>query len=605
MAGTTTRKNSSLQLDKEGKLKLRLIQAATGSDLVGKRLALAFAQELKEPTPEEVAACRTLLEGSREKPLTVMSYHPGLTHCRDLVEELGAGSTIIALPGVVDDPLRHNRSWIVAKKLHDPAKISLSTDDEQLKVQPGNELILFADRSPAMPDAVKWAVLNCHEYSHVDIVNQIQKEKLEVLIVVTYNTATRLFWQYAIADVHRQFCYVIVANVAELGGSGVFAPFRRIGLERNAELGAGGQVFGSKGTAELEVFIDLEIGELRRLREEFARHGFRAAAVVEARQSIYTPMVPSEHFMDTFDRGPGEPECEVTDIPTEWNCADPRVAIAQLESMNYAAYYETRYRLRKDPRCGEFEELLQFRLRELELRCQGKERTSSGALLDFLLLPEVFVPRSFLPALQDFSDRMQCIVIAGVDYPDTEDANECMILQPCRESVTYRKVTRSQYDAKTDGKDGRFPMLRGTKLFRFVSQEGRGFGVLICYDFSHFDLMWKLNLERRTTPLDAIFIVAHNPFGDLYRSCCIADSHRFYQYIVMCNVSTFGGSGIFAPIRTEGARQVLLDAGKGVETIAMGQLRLAKLQESRDARDQDLHEKRFMRRPGVFQRRWP
>lgn len=316
--------------------------------------------------------------------------------------------------------------------------------------------------------------------------------------------------------------------------------------------------------------------------------------------------------MQTVDREAGPPRIDnVLDVPTDWNLTEPRVALSQLRHMGadaYDVYYETMYRIRQRPACGAFEYLLLFKLLELEARCRQLGEAKSNSLLDLLVLPEVFVPRSFLPTLQGFSNRMGAIIVAGIDYPDggeEENANECVIIRPYQRPFEYRKITRSQYDACRSENGDRMPMCRGSNLVRFVNEYGRGFGVLICYDFSHFDLPWNLNLSGRETPLDLIVVVAHNPFGDLYRACCIADSHRFYQYIVMSNVSKFGGSGIFAPSRRLGARQVLMEAGKEVETISLTELDLDGLISSRQMRDQELHGGLFMRRPGVFQTRWP
>jgi Predicted amidohydrolase len=536
-----------------------------------------------------------------------MSFHPGLSGCEEVLEKLALDRTIVGLMGV--DSVRHNSTLLATSgTLIRQEKISLSSDDEDLQVKRGRELNMFGPTAEHNQDAVSWAVLNCHDYTHVDILRVIQARRIEVLVVVTYNSATRLYWQYAVSDVHRLFCYVVIANVAELGGSGVFAPFRRIGQERNAQIGSGGQVFGARGAGEFQVNISLNIGELRSMRREFAEYGFKAPAIVSTRGSIYTPMVPSEHYMDTFDRKSGPPPLgSVTDVPNDWNLTKPRVAIAQLNDIGLEAYIQTRYRIRQHESCSEFEYMLSVKLLELEARCRQVGVTESKTLLDLLVFPEVFIPRSFAPTLQGFSNRMGAIIVAGLDYPDGgEDmnANECIVIRPYQKPVEYRKITRSQYDAHRNNDGDRMPMRRGQNLVRFVNTEGRGFGVLICYDLSHFDLLWNLNLFKRETPLDLIVVVAHNPFGDLYRSCCIADAHRFYQYVVMCNVSRYGGSGVFGPIRTPGARQVLLEAGKGVETLAVTELDLGKLNAARRTEDKGLHRGDFMRRPGVFKTRW-
>lgn len=536
-----------------------------------------------------------------------MSFHPGLAACEEDLRLLAADRTVIGLAGINRN--RQNVTLVATSgTLITQAKISLSSEDEDLRVERGSKLEIFA---PASGDlhAVRWAVLNCHDYTHVDLLRVIQESRIELLIVVTYNPATSLYWQYATSDIHRLFCFVAIANIAEWGGSGVFAPFRRVGLEKNAQLRAGGQVFGSRGAGEFQVDIDLDIKELRTIRREFTESGFEAPLIQHARGSIYTAMVPSEHYMDTLDRGAGPPEFDdARDVPTDWSLDRPRIAVAQLNHIGRQVYIDTKYRIRHDATCGNFEYLLSLKLLELEARCRHLGPTDSGTLLDLLVFPEVFVPRSFMGTLQEFSDRTGSIVIAGLDYPDggeEENANECAIIRPHKESVLYRKISRSQYDAHRDNAGHRMPMLRGRELLRFTNEFGRGFGVLICYDFSHVDLMWNLNLLNRNVPLDLVVVVAHNPFAELYQACCIADAHRFYQYVVMCNVAEYGGSGVFGPIRTSGARQVVFNAGKGSESVTLVDLHLRELHDARCKKDRELHDGEFMRRPGIFQKRLP
>jgi predicted amidohydrolase len=313
--------------------------------------------------------------------------------------------------------------------------------------------------------------------------------------------------------------------------------------------------------------------------------------------------------MHTLDRKVGVPFFDrVREVPIDWNFDKPRVAFAQLDHIGRQAYIETKYRIRQHSSCSSFKYLLSVKLMELEARCRRIGPNKSGRLLDLLVFPEVFVPRSFLGTLQGFSDRVGAMVIAGVDYPEGEEesnANEYAVICPGHPTSWYRKITRSQYDAHRNNVDERMPMRRGEELLRLVGAGGRGIGVLICYDYSHFDLMWSLNLNRRDMPLDLTVVVAHNPFGELYRSCCIADAHRFYQFVLMCNVAEYGGSGVFGPLRAAGARQVLADAAKGVETVALVDLDLGELHTARHSLDQGLYYGKLMRRPGVFQRRWP
>ncbi|UQE03541.1 hypothetical protein [Bradyrhizobium japonicum] len=598
--------HSSLSAEPGGFLKVHILQMKAGLPLEGRRHELERAQG-PFGTQEDVQACRALVEQTLPNALNVISYHRGMIGCVPELQELSRSRTIVTLAGIEDwtrnGTLTNDAFIAMQGRLQRHTKISLSSEDQQGKVCAGDELRIF---SPAVNEnSVCWAVLNCHDYTHADIIAALLKHQIEILVVVTYNTATRLYWEYAVSDIHRLFCYIVIVNVGELGGSGVFAPFRRIGRERNASIGAGGQVFATRGPSEIGATIELDLCELRRLRETFRNKGFEAD--YEAHEDIgpITAVVPSEHFMTTVDRQAGVPPVHaVRNIRTTWGAKKIRVAVAQLNSMAVQDYVETRYRIRNHENCKAFLEVLDLHLSSLKRRCKLLERMPSGAHLDMLVLPEVFVPRPYLKKLQRLCNELGTTAICGIDYPDggeETNANECAILRPRKKPVYYRKITRSQYDAWRTPEAERMPLNRGDTLYRFVNADGHGFGVLICYDFSHFDLIHKINLQKRTEPLDALFVVAHNPFGILYRSCCIADAHRFYQYVIMSNVSTFGGSGVFAPQRTSGARQTIVEIGKGTEAIALAELDLRSLREARNADDNALHKGNFIRRPGLFQ----
>jgi predicted amidohydrolase len=594
--------DSSLIPDDCGILKLHLIQTSSGSPVVGDRERVLEAQRPRCPTQKEIDACEAIIQSSQGCALTVMAAHPGLSACQEQLSKLTHDRTIVGLAGISAEHENENRLFIfTGRNLIIQNKISLSSEDVKLGVKPGNQVHLF---TPSEPRAIKWAALNCHDYTHVDILRSIQRLDIELLVVVTYNPASGLYWHYAISDIHRLFCFVVIANIAEFGGSGAFAPFRRIGESQHAQINAGGQLFWTRGAGNLDVEIGLDFDELRRLRELYSRLGFSAKVSNGTPASIYTPVTPPENFHDSYDRRAGPPYVsQVVDHEIIWNSEQPRIAVAQLKDIGYPPYIESRYRIRNHPSCGPFLTYLRRQLSAVEATCEGLGRTPFGTMLDFLILPEVFVPRCFINELQNFSDQLGAIVIAGLDYPEVEEchnANECVILRPSQSPVYYRKVTRSQYDALGPN-NSRMEMNRGDSLLRFTDRNGRGFGVLICYDFSHFDLVYRLNMDSRSEPLDFIIVVAHNPFSELYRSCCIADAHRFYQFVVMCNVSRFGGSGVFGPTREKGARLVLLEAGKGIETIAITDLPLSQLRKSRNAADEDLNIGPFMRKSGIFQ----
>lgn len=587
-------RKSALVLDR-GKLRVRLMQANSGGNLLGRRRGFEGAELAKSPSEKQKAFFKDQLGRTCTGELAVLSFHPGVAAHAPMLKNLSKDRTIVTLGGR-DPRTRRNHALIATGgKLLVQDKLSLSSEDMKAGIQAGDRLNLF---SPGDDGAVRWAVLNCHDYTHPDLLEALLKAKVELLVVVACNNATRLYWEYATSDVHRLFCYVVIVNVGELGGSGVFVPFRRIGLEKNAKFGAGGQIFGTRGPAETEAEITLDIEGLRAERARFEQQGF--AAIEKGGGDPVEAMVPPQHFMDTIDCKAGPPSFNggVQRIELDWNSVNPRVAIGQLKSMDVDAYRSSQYRLHRAPGVKAFQDKLLSRLKAFET-----ELAAEKAQLDFLVLPEVFAPRGFASReLTDFARRNRAIVIAGVDYPgESEDDNEnsCAIIDRAGHVHWYRKITRSQYDAQTEGA-GRMRMARGDTLYRFENGDGHSFGVLICYDFSHIDLVTALNKAGGGDLLDILFVVAHNPFSTLYRASCIADSHRFYQHVVMCNVADYGGSGVFVPMRRPGPRQVLMEIGIGAEAIGSVCLDLAEVRNARIAPDEALHSKRMMRKPGIF-----
>src|SRR5262249_33876189 len=100
---------------------------------------------------------------------------------------------------------------------------------------------------------------------------------------------------------------------------------------------------------------------------------------------------------------------------------------------------------------------------------------------------------------------------------------------------------------------------------RFVDESGRGFGILTSQTYNDLAVMTELNLgHARPAPLDLTIVLSGEPIGDVQRSRCITDTHRYYQYIAICNCAEYGGSGMYAPIRATRTkhRHTIFEMGK-------------------------------------------
>jgi predicted amidohydrolase len=486
------------------------------------------------------------------------------------------------------------------------------------------------------------SVISCHDYTHPEIINALSREKIDILIVTTNNPSTGIYEQYARADLHRLNCFIVVSNVANFGGSAVYAPFTLI-TKGSTRVPIDGVLFSTKGPGNANTAIELPVGDLARTRQLYRERDLTEEVRFDERdvRSIVPPedflKLPDGKMQPHYSEVISKPDCvEITDLDSQGyvrrNRGHLRVGVAQLRSPSFGAYLDSSYHVSLVSEGLSFGSRVSSWLDMFESLLVNDATTRP---LDFLVFPEVFVPLPLLERLKVFSNRWSTIVIAGIEYEPQEDPgyygtsrakgnNRCIVLIPTKEGVKrveYIKLTRSQYDARTrsfpdDAFKGTFQMYpSGQNLRRFVSKDLGSFGVLICYDLSHFQLLHALNTSSNLLPVDVVYVVAHNPFSELYRNCCLADCHRYYQYIIMCNVAQYGGSGVFGPIRTKGEGRVVMDVGKNCEGIFSADIDISALAKARVTEDIHLTDKpprsvmchingetaSFHRRSGFFQ----
>lgn len=507
----------------------------------------------------------------------------------------------------------------------------------------------FAAAEPGIPPGsalhvfeLPWGracVLNCFEYTHADIIAELLKLQIDLVIVTSRNRSWQLYDEYAVADVHRLSCIVVLNNVADYGGVGVYAPSAVYGTSRKHGVFQGGTLFAARGPHETDGIVRLP---LKWLREH--RTGYEHVAPNEKKDTSgpirHIDIDPPEHVKFPPPNSP--PYFEALNNPRLVDRVDLEaigyvptrdkplgVAIAQLRSISKEEYVATDYHISASPECDSFERMIESHLTRLEASFGTEHHNRSAP--DLLVFPEVFVPLGFEPRLKEFALKHNTIVVAGIEYdpianrelvvptvgsdPAYVGSNRCRVYVPNRDGVTtcdYTKLTMSQYDAVarqgneySNAPRGHFPLTRGTQLKRFQAGEHFSFGVLICYDLSHADIVQAINTRSvngsEADPLDLLIVVAHNPYADLYRKCALADCHRYYQYLVLCNVAPYGGSGVFGPMRTRGQRRTLMSAGVGTEGIFQTEVNITDLRLART--DETKIREQYQNTPGLFRER--
>jgi predicted amidohydrolase len=279
-------------------VRLYLAQENYPLDISGQRL---FSGPLDEPSDQHLEEMGKILGGIPENSnFAVISEHPGAHRLLDKAQQSALERIqIIVLPlGRVREENGDLSSTVavlgIDQEPHLLRKISLSVEDQEKRLVRGEDLIIFD-----LPK-IKFAVLNCHDYTHADLIVKLAEAQVELLVVTSFNPASDLYAQFALADAHRLFCFIALSNVGNLGGSGVFGPFRRKG-RKNSEgaweraLSVGGKLFYADGASAARVEVELPIGELRR-----ARAIFRQPGIVDKKKEEflrYDPIIPAESFL--------------------------------------------------------------------------------------------------------------------------------------------------------------------------------------------------------------------------------------------------------------------------------------------------------------------
>ncbi|WP_262173789.1 hypothetical protein [Saccharococcus sp. Marseille-Q5394] len=210
---------------------------------------------------------------------------------------------------------------------------------------------------------------------------------------------------------------------------------------------------------------------------------------------------------------------------------------------------------------------------------------------DFLVLPEVSVPRKYLDThIPEICNEHNLMIIGGVEFYHKYTRNgkkfiqnEAFIAVPGAEKNSGAKeramVWRipKLYPASVEEnfiKEEGYHFSPSNKLYLFKSEEYGNWAVLICVDYLNLPIHQILQKKVQT-----LFIVAFNQDLNYYYS--ISDSlHRIlYCNIIVCNVADYGGSHVYTPLRESYLREVMKLHGNKIETAVTVKLPLKIIKE--------------------------
>lgn len=209
---------------------------------------------------------------------------------------------------------------------------------------------------------------------------------------------------------------------------------------------------------------------------------------------------------------------------------------------------------------------------------------------DIILFPELAVPMGFEKQLKRAAEKLEAIIIAGLDYRIETAAskptvsNEALVIVPRRlNGVPISRQTQVRRVGKTHPapaeKDKLLKIADASVAFRphptvwiFESDQLGKFGVAICYDFMDLDRIVMYRNKVQT-----LFILAYNRDTTSFDHMAEALSRTLFCNVVVCNCGQFGGSLAVSPFREPFRRLIYRQSGHKLTHAQIVKLPLAAL----------------------------
>ncbi len=377
---------------------------------------------------------------------------------------------------------------------------------DHIEVFPASKLYIFKNTGIG-----SFSVLYDFDYTSLEIISGLQRQPLDLLAVICFNPAIEIYEAYALADCHRNYCYIALVNSGEFGQSGIYAPVRRVGAYHVNRV-----LRRYRGRGDTLIVSEIDIDSLRKT----------VASSMAGGAPISGFMTPSEEMIRRKTASEELAPFNIQEVNLGIEDLHPaRIALAQIEVPSFMEFTSTRWRFDSIT-----EPVQKNKIRE----CLGLAEIRNA---NFVVFPETSIPQSMLEEIETFCKRTGIIFIGGFEY--TSDLkNICEIIFPSGQRFSHQKLLRSKYDDPE--------LIPGQKVSIFHNTGYGDFCVLLCMDYTDLSLLSSLQKQRS---LDILFVCSYNPAvlqWDFYGK---ADCHRNFCYIVQVNAANFGGSAVYAPIR--------------------------------------------------------
>ena len=241
-----------------------------------------------------------------------------------------------------------------------------------------------------------------------------------------------------------------------------------------------------------------------------------------------------------------------------------------------------------------------------ELRAKREIRHYLASLLrrrpapDIVLLPELAVPLGFQRQLERAAEKLEAIVIAGLDYqikpnaPAPTVSNEAVIVVPkYLNGKLFSRKTQTRVVGKTHpapSEKRKLDSITGAAVsflphpvvWLFRSADFGDFGVAICYDFMDLD---RIVMYRNK--IQTLFILAYNRDTTSFDHLAEALSRMLFCNVVICNCGFFGGSVAVSPFRKAFRRLKYKHSGQQLPNAQVVRLPLRSLKQHQSGKPQN------------------
>lgn len=219
---------------------------------------------------------------------------------------------------------------------------------------------------------------------------------------------------------------------------------------------------------------------------------------------------------------------------------------------------------------------------------QKSLKVAKSTNADFLIFPELFLPRQYLyRQVAKEAEESRIIILGGLEWNQTFERNGIKFItnngfiavpsvldkqspKPKEKSIIIpiQKLYASPYEPPFLERHG-YEFGGGNRLYLFKSKELGNWAMLICYDYLNLPIQTLLQSKIQT-----LFIMAYNKDIKYYLS--LSDSlHRIlFCNIIVCNTGYYGGSHAFTPYRDANKRNVYQVIGNQIDATVTIELPL-------------------------------